>query len=392
MDLSKDVNYNYLHPEETPCRWNANVRNCQDSGYYVALTIISVIMFCFPIVMGIMLIKLSGLGWEKFKKPSKWGPSVSFYIASIIAGIFFIGFGLVLLIDPPMPYWSRFLIADLPSVTLILGMIPYLRSLTTPTEMGTPSMNASVRTFKYLRVSIHTIPVFVVIHYSFWILRGVFIDKQNPPSIATVEEGMAKANSFGASGTSRSASGAGLSYKTRKETSNDHSLFSRLFSPASSTSVLHQRPSEDRSKTMTTIEAWAALRKITLLNLVLAGSDLMAAGFCLITGVLPSSLFTIPVLSKIFFYIYMVTIPFKVSVIMACGLYAEWVRRRDKEVFASSSKDSSLVARAVEARQSVLKRPTESVTMVESGMSMRNEKVDNIGMTDVEMTERPAAF
>ncbi|RKP12977.1 hypothetical protein BJ684DRAFT_16581 [Piptocephalis cylindrospora] len=353
--------------------------------------------------MGILLMRLSGIGWKQLGKPRAWSASVSFHAASIIAGAFFSLNALLLILDPEWPMWLRYLVADLPFVTIVLGMLPYLHSLASPLRLPLPGYRDPFPTCAPLHLILWTIPPLIGVHLGCMMVRGVMADMGDAASrdlwnglahfiigficliisctcgiygiqfasslrlsILIVEDGLEKVRSSmcpsGQSSSVGMTDPIGLSHPPDLSHSTGIDPGMKLHGIISSTfraflNIVHHLASplpaiSTASRTLTTIEARAVLRKVTYLNIILMVCNFTAGIMCITMAALPSMLFEIIPLSKAFFFFLLVSMPLKLQVVLLCNLYAEWIRRRSQRVLRAE--EPSLTTQAQEIQQSLV--------------------------------------
>lgn len=415
MDLTKDSNFNPLHPGDTPCRWTGNISHCKDESFFHIIAIISLSISLINIPLGILLITLARAKKEKVCSPRTWSAPICFYFASVSCGVVLSINDAVLLFDPPSPYWLRHTLGALPFVLILMGKVPYLHTLTQSNRMAGPTLRDPIPSYLPLRISMRLIPPLLIIHTLGIFVRGLFMDLGKPmltdvftivaqtiigviclimsctclvygcsfamalrQSIQVMEEGLRHLNTsrFAFISHSRSHKSPGATTAAEELTEHKSRWFLRsakdLFASSSNSQVGHGTSSHGTQsngtyssiasnssppRTLTSIEAKAVLQKITFLNLFLASSNFLASVGCLLLGAMPSSVFTIPLLSKILCFLLLIAIPSELQMAMLCNLYTEVRRRRMKSDFHAQS--SSLVSQAIRIRQKVLARATD---------------------------------
>ncbi|RKP14969.1 hypothetical protein BJ684DRAFT_18669 [Piptocephalis cylindrospora] len=126
MDLTLDPLYNATFPAETPCRWLVNIRHCKDEEYYVRGTLMGIVQAMVMIFCSVCTFILTGIKGKRYS--GKWSTGAWIHLSSLIQGSIHLILSMVMILDPPTPYCVRYLLQFSFLLTHFCTM-PYLSSL-----------------------------------------------------------------------------------------------------------------------------------------------------------------------------------------------------------------------------------------------------------------------
>ncbi|RKP14154.1 hypothetical protein BJ684DRAFT_19421 [Piptocephalis cylindrospora] len=131
MDLQKD----WLTPTDTtglaPCRWTVNARRCRDSVIITAGYGISTGCAALIIILLLAFILRRKLHRQWGKSLTQCPPLLLLCILYILCMICFMVHGIIVLVDPPTPYWVREVIRSLSYFFLFNAPVPHIIHLIT---------------------------------------------------------------------------------------------------------------------------------------------------------------------------------------------------------------------------------------------------------------------
>ncbi|KAI9230949.1 MAG: hypothetical protein DHS80DRAFT_20948 [Piptocephalis tieghemiana] len=382
MDITKDSNYDPKYPNETPCRWTGNMGNCTDSEeYFKPVAMVSLVISLSMIPVSLFLIYLTCSRSFRIHRPSTWSSTTSFYLASGFFGVLLAMNDVLGILDPPTPYWLRHFFFDLPYNIILVGVVPYVTSLTTPVQTLMPGGSKIIKAKLPLILAIRSIPAILLIQVICVFLRGLAIDLDLPMvsdtftsiglflialacfvisfaclfygyrfsctlrhSILLVEDvAGSKVKSASTPGYCLPFPPRSTHLKNVQSPSNtsfpgnntlmDPSASRGLDSSMTSQSVnttCNEAPRINKRQ-FTAIEARAVLGKVLYLNVIL-GIITLLSGICFsLMSILPSRIFTILILSKMVFFLLYVCSAASILLILLFNLFTEWNRRQSKK-------------------------------------------------------------
>lgn len=180
MDLQKD----WLAPtggaQLPPCRWTVNIKGCQDSkvitiGYGISTGSAGLI-----IILLLIFIFRRRLHRQWGKSLIQCPPLLILCALYILCMACFMVHGIIILTDPPSPYWVRELIRSLSFFFLFNAPVPHIIHLITIVariDMDTIHYGLRRRT---IRIIVSTVPLFLAAAGLLSILAYLQIDHSNP--------------------------------------------------------------------------------------------------------------------------------------------------------------------------------------------------------------------
>ncbi|RKP13003.1 hypothetical protein BJ684DRAFT_20486 [Piptocephalis cylindrospora] len=409
MDLTKDSLYDWDNPANTPCRWSGNIHNCRDSEFFQIVTFISIGFSALLPPTVIYLLSLSRIRGWMWLQPWKWNTANIYYGCNGWTGLFFVLYDVIVYVDVPGPYWPRHLLFGISFSIFLSGIVPFLHTLTAPAALSLSSEGGSETPKPPLTHRIvQILPLLILLGLMFAIVRAVGMDHEMDvladvftslclgiycvstlliaytccyhgsrffsllnAKILTVE-----GNTVG-----------GGNSKSKNFVASPPPPESRAYRSLGrsiSTMHLNDQPQSDGKdaavcensggKSLTAIEARAALRKITYVNVLMF---MVAAGGCVFTflmTIMPSKIFTIMALSKLTYTFLQAGVPALLEAIVMANIITELRRRKSFHDYHNTP-DISLVDQARTIHQTIIlsqqKGPESEVGVASSRLQGR---------------------